>query len=202
MYGTGLYGKSYYSSEEGDEGIDESFVNLMELLPDYYQGIKETQELQTILGYKVGNIKQKTEDILEQSFISSATQGLDRWEKIFGIQTDSSKSYERRREILLAKLRGTGTTTKEMIKSVARAFSGGEVDVIEYPEEYRFMVHFIGIKGIPQNMAGLIAALDEIKPAHLAYGFKYTYTVWQQINMTWQQAKQKTWGDLKIYEGV
>jgi uncharacterized protein YmfQ (DUF2313 family) len=201
MYGTGLYGQNYYSSNIDGTGADESFINLMELLPDYYQGVREAEELQTILGYKVGDVKQKTQGLLDQCFISTATQGLDRWEKIFGIQTDMSKSYERRREILLAKLRGTGTTTKEMVKNVSIAFSGGEVAIQEYPAEYRFVVQFIGIKGVPQNMAGLIAALDEIKPAHLAYSFKYTYTVWQQINMTWQQAEQKTWGDLKIFEG-
>ena len=201
MYSSGLYGQNYYSSDMDGTEADESFIDLMELLPSYYRGVKEAEELQEILGYKVGNLGVSTKDILKQCFISTATWGLDRWEKIFGIQTDVSKSYERRREILLAKLRGTGTTTKEMVKNVAIAFSGGEVAIKEYPEEYRFVVQFIGVKGIPQNMTGLIAALDEIKPAHLAYSFKYTYTVWQQINMTWQQAKQKTWGDLRVYEG-
>jgi len=201
LYGQGDYGTYSFGSDAEQADSKEYFIDLMSYLPDYYQNVKEMRELQTALGYEVGKLRYSLQDLLDQCFISSATWGLDRWENLYGIQTDRSKTYERRREILKAKLRGSGTTTKEMIKNVAEAFSGGEVDVIEYPEEYRFVVQFIGIRGIPQNMAGLIDALEQIKPAHLAYSFKYTYTVWQQIYITWEQAKQKTWGELRIYEG-
>ena len=45
-------------------------------------------------------------------------------------------------------------------------------------------------------------AIDEIKPAHLAYSFKYTYTTWGALkSMTWGTAKQYTWAEIKIYEG-
>jgi hypothetical protein len=51
-------------------------------------------------------------------------------------------------------------------------------------------------------MAGLINAIEEIKPAHLAYSFKYTYTTWGALDgLTWGAANQKSWGELKIYEG-
>lgn len=201
MYGNGLYGKNHYGVNIFDAGTDTPYVDLMSLLPDFYNDVKEVKELQTILGFEAGKIKLNAQELLDQCFIKTATWGLDRWEIVLGNTTDKSKSYERRREILLAKLRGSGTTTTDMIKNVATAFSGGEVAIQEYPNEYRFVVQFIGVNGIPQNMAGLIGAIEEIKPAHLAYSFKYTYTVWQQINMSWQHAKQKTWGDLRIYKG-
>ena len=202
QYGNSLYGQYGYGSTQSDDSGQDHYIDLMHYLPDFYQDIKEIKELQTVLGYEVGEVVYSTQDLLQQCFISTATWGLDRWEMVFGITTDKGKSYERRREILLAKLRGTGTTTKDMIKNVAIAFSGGEVNIIEYPREYRFVVQFIGIRGIPQNMAGLIAALNEIKPAHLLYDFKYTYTTWGQLkNMTWGEAKLKTCAELKIYEG-
>ena len=202
QYGSSLYGQYGYGSTQSDDSNQDHFIDLMHYLPDIYQDIKEIKELQTVLGYEVGDVVYSTQDLLQQCFISTAAWGLDRWERVFCIATDKSKSYERRREILLAKLRGSGTTTKDMIKNVAIAFSGGEVNVIEYPREYRFVVQFIGVRGIPQNMAGLIAALNEIKPAHLLYNFKYTYTTWGQLkNMTWGEAKLKTCAELKIYEG-
>lgn len=201
QYGINLYGQYVYGNNRPDETEQEQFIDLVSLLPDYYQGIREMGELQTVLGHDVGELAYRTNDILNQCYISTAAWGLERWEKLFGSTTDKSKTYERRREILLAKLRGSGTTTKEMIKNVARAFSGGEVNVIEDPKENRFEVQFIGIKGIPQNMPGLINAIEEIKPAHLAYGFKYTYTVWSQVIMTWNAAKNKSWGELRTYEG-
>lgn len=201
QYGNSLYGQYGYGSTQSNDSSQDHFIDLMHYLPDFYQDIKEIKELQTVLGHEVGEVIYSTQDLLQQCFISTATWGLDRWEKVFGITTDKSKSYERRREILLAKLRGSGTTTKDMIKNVAIAFSGGEVNVIEYPREYRFVVQFIGVKGIPPNMAGLINAINEVKPAHLVYSFKYTYTIWNQLNMTWGDNREKSWGDLRIYEG-
>ena len=86
-----------------------------------------------------------------------------------------------------------------MMKNVAQAFSGGEVDILENFSDYSFIVQFIGIKGIPKNMQGLIDMIETIKPAHLGYSFKYTYTVWNFLSkLTWQN--NKTWDDLKIYE--
>lgn len=202
QYGNSLFGQSGYGSAGTDDtGSQGHFIDLMVYLPEYYQNIREMKELQTVLGYEVGEAVYNAQDMLDQCFISTATWGLDRWEKIFGITTDKSKSYERRREILLAKLRGSGTTTREMIKNVSIAFSGGEVAIQEYPGEYRFVVQFIGVRGIPQNMAGLINALNEIKPAHLTYEFKYTYTTWNQLAMTWGKSREKSWGELRIYEG-
>ena len=87
-----------------------------------------------------------------------------------------------------------------MVKNVAEAFSGGEVDIIEKFSDYSFIVNFIGIKGIPQNIAGLIDSIEDIKPAHLGYSFKYTYTVWNFIEkLTWQKVNSKKWDDLKVY---
>lgn len=203
MYGNGLYGQNNYGSEVSNDGNqDERYINLIDYLPEFYLDIKQMKELQRTLGYEVGEASYVLKDCLNQFFIETATWGLDRWEKVFGVTTDKSRSYEYRREVILAKLRGFGTTTKDMIKSVAIAFSGGEVEIQEYPSEYRFVIQFVGVKGIPKNMAGLIAAIDEIKPAHLTYSFKYTYTTWDYLkNITWAIAKQHTWAEIKVYEG-
>jgi hypothetical protein len=200
-YGQSTYGTFSFGTDNDNSGSQEYFIDLMAYLPEYYQNVKEVKELQEAFGYKTGKVVYDTRSLMEQCFVDTATWGIDLWEKAYGLTVDKTKPYERRREIIRAKMRGSGTTTKELIKNVAIAFSGGEVAIQEFPQEYRFVVQFIGVKGIPQNMAGLIDALDEIKPAHLAYSFKYTYTVWNQIAMTWQQAKQKTWGDLRVYEG-
>ena len=203
MYSNSIYGQTKYGSNESNDGnSNEKYINLMDYLPTYYHDIKQMKELQRTLGYEVGAGSYALKDLLNQFFIQTATWGLDRWEKVYGITTDKSRSYEYRREVILAKLRGFGTTTKDMIKNVAIAFSGGEVEIQEYPSEYRFVIQFVGVKGIPQNMAGLISAIDEIKPAHLAYSFKYTYTTWDNLKtMMWEMVKKHTWAEVKIYEG-
>jgi hypothetical protein len=172
----------------------------MKYLPLYYENSKVVNSIQYANANEIGVFNYKGHDTINQHFLKTATWALKDWEEEYGIVTDISKPYELRREIVLAKIRGSGTTTKAMIQNVSRAFSGGEVKVNEYPSEYRFEIQFIGIKGIPQNMAGLIKAIDDIKPAHLSYCFKYTYTVWNMLDFNWEQADSRTWNELKVYE--
>lgn len=203
MYGKNLYGTIDYSKSSDYSDISEEYkVDLMKYLPWYYQNSDVMRTIQDSNSLEVGKLKYNIDDSINQLFIDTATWGLDRLERIFNIETDINKSFEDRREILKAKLRGTGTVTKQMIKNVAQAFSGGEVEVIEDNANCNFIIKFIGIKGIPKNMQGLINAIEEIKPAHLGYSFSYTYTTWDFIkdNLTWNQAKEKSWGELKVYE--
>ncbi|WP_291650052.1 YmfQ family protein [Clostridium sp.] len=203
MYGNNKYGTIEYSRDSSSNNIDEKYkVDLMKYLPYYYQTSEIMKSIQNSNSIEVGNLRYSIDDSINQFFVESATWGLNRLEGIFNIQTDINKSYEERREILKAKLRGSGTVTKEMIKNVAQAFSGGEVEVIEDNPNYNFTIKFIGIKGIPKNMQGLIDAIEDIKPAHLGYSFSYTYTTWDLLksNLTWNKANIKTWNELKTYE--
>ncbi len=203
------YGKLLYSTFiYGDLGADTeqpeyTIPDLMRYLPWYYHESREMLKLQETVAEEVGALRYYAiPDLLKQFFIKTATWGLDYWENELGLVTDRSNSYVRRREIIQAKLRGSGTSTKERIKSVATAFSGGEVDVIEYTDEYRFEVKFIGVLGIPPNMAGFLAMLDEIKPAHLGYAISYTYTVWNMLlPLNWNEAGTRTWGQIRTYGG-
>lgn len=204
MYGQYKYGEYIYGEEGSPTGqeIDGLTPNLMKYLPWYYKDSKVMKEIQDSISKEFGALTYFVKDLEKQFFIDTATWGLSIYEKELGLKTNMSLSYEERREIIKAKLRGRGTTTKAMIKNTAEAFSGGEVDVIEYPEEYYFVVKFIGVKGIPRNMQGFIDMLETIKPAHLAYSFKYTYTVWKHLKqITWNNASAMTWDELKVYEG-
>ncbi len=203
-YGKQLYVDYLYGDGSADTDQPEFTIpDLMRYLPLYYQESREMLKLQEILAKDIGVLRYYAiPDLLQQLFIKTATWGLDYWEHELGLVTDRGNSYIRRREIIQAKLRGSGTSTKERIKSVAIAFSGGEVDVIEYPAEYRFEVKFIGVLGIPPNMAGFLAMLDEIKPAHLGYSISYTYTVWNMLlPLKWNGAGTRTWAQLRTYGG-
>nr|WP_312578330.1 putative phage tail protein [Sedimentibacter sp.] len=203
MYGQNLFGTLRYGTDTQNEIIPEDhYVRLMKYLPDCYQNSAQMNDLQQSIGKEFGVLSYNIDELLNQMYVDTATWGLELWEKQLGIQTDISKSNTARREIIKAKLRGAGTTTKSMIKNTAMAFSGGDVDVIEYPKENKFVIQFVGVLGIPPNMAGLIQSIEEIKPAHLSYSFKYTYTVWNNFNdLKWNDINTKTWAELKIYEG-
>ena len=147
----------------------------MTLLTPYYEDNTSMEELQSILSTDINNLAGNLNETIDQCFVNTATSLLSRYEKIYGIQVDVSRSNEFRRERIRAKIRGTGTVTKQMIVDVAKSYSNGEVEVIEDPETYSFKIKFVGTVGIPANMADLTITINEIKPAHLSYTFEYTY---------------------------
>ncbi len=167
-------------------------MNLMELLPPYYSENVTMQQLQNIIGTEINKVADGLNKTISECFVNTVSDLLSRYEKIYGLEVDVSKNDEFRRERLRAKIRGTGTVTKQMIKDVAASYSNGEVEVIEDNENYRFVIKFVGTIGIPENMADLKLTIEEIKPAHLAYTFEYTYR-------THGELKNYTHGTLSNY---
>ncbi|MHB8065018.1 MAG: putative phage tail protein [Ruminiclostridium sp.] len=170
----------------------------MELLPTAYDENDTMKELQGILSDKANGIAASLNETINQCFVSTATLLLSRYEKIYGLAVDVSKTEAFRRERIIARARGTGTITKKMLEDVATSYSNGEVEVIENSIDYSFIVKFVGTKGIPANMADLAITIEEIKPAHLMFIFEYIYNTWSDIaNMTWDEANAYTWEGLK-----
>lgn len=205
MYGTERYGTNEYSEEIKipDEELKPYKPDLLKYISPFLREASVFKNSDEAMSYELGVLALEEDAILKEFFVDTATFGLSHFENEYGIQTDLNKTYEDRREIIKAKMRGSGTTSLSMIKNVSEAFSGGEVNVIEHPESYSFTIQFIGILGIPKNLEAFKETLENIKPAHLAYDFKYTYTVWSFLEdkkLTWSQAEASTWDKLKIYD--
>jgi uncharacterized protein YmfQ (DUF2313 family) len=169
----------------------------MDLLPDNYLNSSEVVDLQNAVGEVANNLIIAKDDLFSQLFVNDATWGLAKWEKALGLPTDISKTYAFRRERIQSKLRGSGTTTKEMIKQAAIAYSNGEVEVIEDPANYSFKIKFVGTRGIPGNMADLKLTIEEIKPAHLNVIYEFTYNTWSEVSTNkWGDVSGLTWYQL------
>lgn len=202
MYGKNKYALIKYARDSTpDSGQTEYYIDLKQYVPPFVYEKKEMDALYTAQGYEIGLARHNLEELVAQCFVSSATWGLIRWEEVFGVATNMSLSYEQRREIIIAKIRGQGTTTVDMIKGAAEAFSGGEVEVIEDNPNYHFIVRFVGIYGIPRNMQAFISMLEDIKPAHLWYTFDYKYIIWDDLKpKTWNDMRPYTWDGLRVNE--
>lgn len=174
-------------------------VDLTKYVPPFIVAeIKDMRAIYDVQSFEIDKINYCIEDIQKQFYIDTATWGLAYWEKRYGLETNINISYEQRREIIKAKKRGQGTTTKAMIKNAAEAFSNGEAEIIEVNSEGYFKIKFVGIKGIPDNMEAFKSMLEDIIPAHLGYVFEYTYTTWGEVKKaTWGTIKTGSWGDLK-----
>lgn len=195
------YGVSFYAENKKKEiEQQQCFTDLLRYLPEYWHIIKEMITLQREMGAEVGALHCHLKDLFDQFFVDRATWGLSMWEEELGLFVNPNRNYEARRELIKAKLRGAATTTSEMIRLVARSFSGGEVEVVEHNDRYTFEIKFVGVKGIPRNMNSFKGTIEEIKPAHLAVEYSYTYTAWKEVKKkTWSELfnARKVWADIK-----
>ena len=153
---------------------------LLELLPARYSNSRETIEIQLAFEKEVQKIINAYDQMLLQLFVSSADEWLPLWEKIYGIVPDSN-NIDYRRSRIMGKMRGSGTTTKEMIKNVCESFYNGNVEIIEHFDQYSFDIKFLSSIGTPPNLQDMVNAIEEIKPAHLSYQFIITYNRHQDL---------------------
>jgi hypothetical protein len=173
--------------------------NLLAYMPVYYTGNYIMRDIQNSVSLEIDRLDQSLTDTLKQLFVSTATWGLKLWETELGINIDPTKPEETRRNSILGKIRGVGITTPKAIKGLAELFSGGEVNVIELFDKYRFVIKFIGTRGIPANLKDLSQAIEEIKPAHLAFGYEFTYLVWAEAaTFLWFEAGKFTWDQFRV----
>ena len=149
--------------------------NLVFRLPRYYQESGPVSELERVLGQAAAELMDAKEDTLDQLFVETATWGLSLWEQWTGLSTDMSRPYSWRRQRSLAKLRGQGATTAELIAGVVASFgySQEQISVLEHNEEYRFEVVITDLAQAPRDVEAATAAINEIKPAHLDWFFTF-----------------------------
>lgn len=145
-----------------------------QLLPALYRQTPEDTELQRVLTLMLEQAERDKDFTLEQLFPSTTSGwGLELWERAWGIPVDRTLSDQRRRDRILAKVKGTGTTTLEVIKSIAESFAPYPVEVVEESALYKFVVWYLGTIGEVEHKQDLIDAINELKPAHLQWEIKY-----------------------------
>lgn len=114
------------------------------------------------------NVKQETFD---QLFVDTATWGLDYWEKILCIETNSKLSYKTRRSNIKAKMRGRGTTTKQVLKSICEDYTKREADIKEFAKEFLLVLDIIINDCDYNTVVELDKFVNQIKPCHLYHKF-------------------------------
>lgn len=179
--------------------------NLLRHMPLYYRKSNVLRDIFNAISPELELFDKKIENTLFQFYISKADTALSRYENEYGIKVEELKKIEYRRNVIISKLRGLGTTTIEAIKNISRTYTNGEVDVIEDFENGHFTIFFKSILGIPPNIDDLYNSIHQIKPAHLSFGFKYSYLTWNdfdEYNYTFDEWDNKniTWDELEVYK--
>ena len=172
-------------------------------MPGYYRKSKVMTKLCKSIENEFDRLKQETILTENQFFVILSDRDIKIHEEDVGLVPDTSADIETRRGRVLSKLRGTGTVTKTMMKNVAASFVNGDIEIIEYPSEYCFAVKFTSKTGVPYNIADIQAMIEEIKPAHLAVKYIFTYRLWQDILdeiQIWTTAKNYSWEWMLTFE--
>ena len=176
---------------------------MLEKMPGYYRKSKVMNDLVQSIENEFERLKTETALTENQFFVILSDRNIKNHEEDVGLVPDASADIETRRGRVLSKLRGTGTVTKTMMKNVAASFVNGDIEIIEYPSEYCFAVKFTSKTGVPYNIADIQAMIEEIKPAHLAVEYIFTYRLWQDILdeiQIWTAAKNYSWEWMLTFE--
>lgn len=129
-----------------------------------------------VLGNALDDIQDEINKLEIELIVPTATnEGLKKSEFLIDIPTDLDLAIEQRRSIIIGKLRGQGTITKEAIIQIAKSYIN-EVEVIESYSNYNFTVELNSSNGFPYKLTRLYETIEDVQPAHLGSRFKLIST--------------------------
>lgn len=181
---------------------------LIDHMPDYYNNSSIIENVDVAISNELDKASTYVSNVFNNFYWSSINEiGIARWEKELGISVAENYDLDLRISRVIAKLRGQGTTTKNVIKNIIKAWNGCNVEVYELSphilmqkytqqelasktygdlkgEDYEVKIVFVDTIGIPPNMDDVKNAINEVIPAHLNVKYVFSY---------------KTYDSLKIY---
>jgi len=178
---------------------------MLSYLPPMYETSRVMRAILQGEGAEFDKVSQALNEALNQFFVRTATWGLDSWENELGLPPDPSLTDAQRQDRIVSRLRGFGTATITVVKSVAQAFDKGAIDVAEDYPGYKVIIYFVDTTGIPSNLADMQAAVRAVVPAHLDVVYEFNYFLWSELdalNYTWDQVdvQNKTWDQWEVFK--
>ena len=142
------------------------------------------------------------QNIVDNVYIETMDEdGIKRLEKILKIIPDIDATLEDRRAKLLSILRGLGVTNVLKIKTIAKSFRNGDVEIIPHYDENYYIINFTGEKGIPPRLQDLYDSINLVNPAHLGVKYQFNYnTVHYLRQYTVRELRQYTVEELRTEE--
>ncbi|MCI9355083.1 MAG: DUF2313 domain-containing protein [Firmicutes bacterium] len=142
---------------------------LLKLLHKIYRKDKLTLELTKAISVQLYKVKQNIQEIAKQQYLDSASWGLDIFEKELNIK-GKSKPVEQRQAVIQAKWRGAGKLTLLLIQRTLQCYITGNV-IVAFQK--RLMITIQGEILQAVNLYDVVHTIEEVKPAHIGWDFKY-----------------------------
>jgi len=142
--------------------------DLMDALPRYYDDSPEVDAIMGADATEIDRVRTSARDVISQQYVSTATHGLDDWERVLAMSPRPNSTLAFRRNRILARLNGSAPATVANLTEVVNAHVAGKGSWIEeINAEYRFNIVMHAYEAV--DIIGLYAEIDELKPAHLNY---------------------------------
>ena len=142
---------------------------MYEYLAWYYGNSRIMQAVLDSQGVEIGDARTALEESLKQFYVETAGDwGISRWEKELALNPPANASLELRRALVKAKLLRPQIITPKVLESIANCFvPGNTAKITDRVAPYTFRLTLSNLAPWTNEM---LDAVEEAKPAHLAYG--------------------------------
>lgn len=151
--------------------------------PEYYETSAIYKKIQSVQGDEYDSVEAKNDDLKAQLRIKTATWGLKFYEEQLHIPTIEADSYETRRGRVLSRWRAPGNFSAALVKTVCESFVNGQTDVSIDLATSTVLIKFVGPLGVPENIADVDDAVENVIHAHLGKAFSYRYVKVRELNL-------------------
>lgn len=152
-------------------------VDLMLLLPPYFQAVYEYQVLMDIEGAELETAKRSLEQIKKNLYVQTCDDStLREYEQLLGIVRERGAAMEYRRRMILSRMNQQLPYSLPKLKEILDAALGRQW----YELEIRYGIYELELDVIDQSyqvLKNIQAMVEEIIPAHLRYIFAGRYPV-------------------------
>lgn len=120
-------------------------------------------------------------------------------EKLCGITPPLGATIDDRRAAVAARWRTSSHAGVQDLQDICNRWSDGDVEV-RYVDD-TIQIEFVGIFGVPADMATLQDAIAAIVPAHIPLEYIIKYKLWRDFaDKTWADLAAMTWAEAQDQE--
>ena len=155
------------------------YNELTQYVPKRYWGHDDIQKfIYEKLSKRLNWLEGIFEEIVNNAYIKDMDdESLSKLEKEFKIKPEGEMTLEDRKDFLLSILRGIGVTNVEKLKTIAKTYECGDIEVIQNYNSYSIIIKFVSILGIPKRLNDLKKAIEKVVPCHLGISYEFKYNI-------------------------
>ncbi|OLA94796.1 MAG: hypothetical protein BHW64_01945 [Candidatus Melainabacteria bacterium LEY3_CP_29_8] len=159
----------------------ETYKKILSYLNKDYRNDDFTIDLTKTLQTKFQSLYDGINALKSNFYFDTLTiEGIKYFETLLGITPIETQTYNDRCATIQAKWLSNNHNCIKFIQDICNAWKNGRVKADFVNGKIKLV--FIGEYGVPEDLDGLLSAINEIKPAHISYYFIFKYLLIENIH--------------------